>query len=311
MTNTLRIGTRGSKLALVQAETVKQMLHEALPHIDTEIVIIKTSGDVKLDEPMAGRLDKGFFTREIEEALYSNQIDLAVHSLKDLPVDLPVGLTVGALLPRANPQDVLISRDGRTLEQLNPGDVVATSSLRRKSQLLRYHSDLKIIDIRGNVDTRLRKLKDGYCDAIILAAAGIERLGMKEKITQYIPQNIMISAPAQAVIGIEIRSDDQKTQTAVAHIHHQPTEMAVTAERLFLKEMGGGCHLPLGCFCENSDGIIHLEAFVSTIDGSQMLHRTALFEENKLEPSIRALAAEMLAAGGKEILDEVMGKLRN
>lgn len=305
MTNPIRIGTRGSKLALVQANTVQQMLKDTCPGIETEIIVIKTSGDLKLDEPIAGRLDKGFFTREIEEALYTHQIDLAVHSLKDLPVELPLGLSIGALLPRANPADVLISSDGRTLDQLKDGDVIATSSLRRKSQLLRYNPNLKIIDIRGNVDTRLRKLKDGYCHAIILAAAGIERLGMKEKITEYLPSSLMISAPAQAVIGIEVRSDDQRTKEIVHKIHHQLTESEVVAERLFLKEMGGGCHLPLGCFCENIEGVIHLEAFVASIDGAEMVHRTVLFDEHKTESSIKALTLNMLNDGGRAILDNI------
>jgi hydroxymethylbilane synthase len=277
----IRIGTRGSKLALAQAHMVSNELKILFPQVGTEIIVMKTSGDVKLEEALWGRLDKGFFTSEIEQALLDHQIDMAVHSLKDLPVEIPSGLAIGAMLPRANPLDVCISRDNRQLHQLKDGDVVATSSLRRKTQLLARYPNLKVIDIRGNVDTRMRKLHDGVCDVLVLAAAGIERLGMSSVITEQLPVSMMVPAPGQGVIAIEARVSDTHTNGFIKQLNHYPTQEAVTIERLFLNELGGGCHIPVGCFCElpaNGERILHV--FVSNPDGSSPVRKTYHLSDN-------------------------------
>jgi hydroxymethylbilane synthase len=220
---TVKIGTRGSQLALFQAELTKTKLLEKFPEIDVEIVIIKTKGDKILDVALSKIGDKGLFTKEIENALLAGEVDMAVHSLKDLPTTLPEGLKLGAVLERAEFRDALVSKDGRKLHELTEHDVIATSSLRRKASLLRYNKNFQIVDIRGNVNTRLRKMEEGYCDAMIMAAAGLQRLELDHFITEIINPETIIPAASQGIIAVESRFGDTATEEFLAAINHQST----------------------------------------------------------------------------------------
>jgi len=301
---TLRIGTRGSKLALVQTKLVETAILQQFPHINIEIKIIKTSGDLILNEPLTGRIDKGFFTSEIETAMLNNQIDIAVHSFKDLPVEQPAGLSISACLPRENAHDLFISADGRKLVEMPDGSVIATCSLRRKAQLLAFNPKFKIIDIRGNVDTRLAKLANGYAEAIILAAAGLNRLSINHPHAEELPFDLMLPAPAQGVIAIETRTNDSETNRILKTINHEPSFLAATVERLFLHEMGGGCHLPVACFCELSNSTAIVCAFISSPNGDKTLSETITCKQADLNYQIKNLAQTMLQNGGIELLNQ-------
>ena len=298
----IKIGTRGSKLALAQTELVKAALLAANPALNVSIEIIKTQGDVQLDVPLAGRLDKGFFTTEIEAALVDGSIDLAVHSLKDLPVVLPSGLQLAAVLPREDVRDVIITTSGKKLEELDANDVVATSSLRRKAQLLALNPKLQLVDIRGNVDTRLRKLHEGYCSALVIAAAGIHRLGIKPEHCEYLPYQQMIPAASQAAVGIEIAAGRTDVFDLLQQINHSATWQSVTAERIFLQTIEGGCHVPSGCFCEPVEGGFRLTAFISRTDGSDMIRESVLSSALLLNESAVQLAHSLLNKGGRELM---------
>ena len=255
-----------------------------------------------LDVPMAGRVDKGFFTTEIEKALLENTVDIAVHSLKDLPVVLPDGLTLGAVLSRADARDVLITKDGRTVEQLTTDDVVATSSLRRRAQLLQINPNLKIIDIRGNVDTRLRKLDEGYCTALVIASAGIDRMGIHPEGCQRLSLDAMIPAAGQAIIGIEARDNDTEVLRILEAINHKPSAVAASAERTYLQIIEGGCHVPSGCHCEPDGEQMKITAFLSHIDGSGSIKQTVFASPSEVDVKAAELAHHILDAGGKEIM---------
>ena len=227
----VRIGTRGSKLALYQANKVKDELSKIHQDIQFEVEIIKTKGDIILDVALSKIGDKGLFTKEIEVKLFNNEIDIAVHSLKDLPTELPTGAKIGAVLKRADVRDALVSKNGKKIEQLNENDTVATSSLRRKAQLLSINPNIKIIDIRGNVDTRLKKLDDGYCDALLMAGAGLLRLGYGDRITELIDSEKMIPAASQGAIAIESRINDPETDKILAPIKEDDVLVIGTGER--------------------------------------------------------------------------------
>ncbi|MXW22827.1 MAG: hydroxymethylbilane synthase [Candidatus Dadabacteria bacterium] len=246
----LRIGTRGSRLALHQARLVETELHAAFPSLETEIKEIKTSGDINPEQDISGMGGKGIFVKEIEQGLLSDEIDIAVHSMKDMPSVLPDGLVISSALKREDPRDVFISKDGNTLEQLGGEGRVGTGSVRRKAQLLSRFPELKVLPIRGNVDTRLRKILSEGLDGIILAAAGLKRLGLSERITQYFAQSYMVPAPCQGIIAVEFREDDVETRNFVSAITHTDTETAAIFERSFLKTFGGDCQIPLGCCAE-------------------------------------------------------------
>jgi hydroxymethylbilane synthase len=301
----IRIGTRGSKLALAQVELVRERIAQVRPDVVIEVEIVKTAGDTMLDESLQGRIDKGFFTTEIEHAVLEKRVDIAVHSLKDLPVDMPDGLVLGAMLPRGNPLDVWISRDGRKLDAFTNKDVVATSSTRRRAQLLAANPGIQLRDIRGNVDTRVRKLHEGYCDALVLAAAGIERLGLTGHITAYLPPEIMLPAPGQAVIAVQAREDDPEITSILAGINHHDTLVAARAERLFLKYTGGGCHLPVAAYARMLDARWSMDVNVCSPDGQIQVRRQMVFDEPDLEEKTRLLAQEVMDAGGREILEKI------
>lgn len=303
--NIVRIGTRGSALALYQANQVKLSIETNFPDVQAEIVIIHTKGDKILDVALSKIGDKGLFTKELEVALLNNEVDMAVHSLKDLPTFFPEGLQLGAVLPRAEVRDALVSKNGKTLKELGSGDVIATSSLRRKAQLLAYNPDFKIVDIRGNVNTRLNKMDNGYCDAMIMAAAGLQRLNLDERITEIIDPENIIPAVSQGIIVIETRTDDEQIATVMNGINHPQTLQIALAERAFLKAMDGGCQVPIGCYSEVSGDEIVFTGFVSDLKGEKTIR---LSKKGSLKDA-RAIALEisdqMAEQGAKEILDEI------
>jgi hydroxymethylbilane synthase len=265
----VRIGTRGSPLALAQAHEVRARLIAA--HGGTEadypVVVIKTTGDVILDRPLAEVGGKGLFTKEIEEALLSGTIDLAVHSMKDMQTALPPGLKIGAVLEREDVRDAFISTRFRTLADMPAGATVGTSSLRREAQVRRARPDINVVGFRGNVQTRLRKLADGVADATFLACAGLNRLGMAEHITERMATETMLPAVAQGAVGIEIREDDERALALINALNHEPTAICVTAERAFLTRLEGSCRTPIAGLAEIKDGQISFRGMLLTPDG--------------------------------------------
>lgn len=299
----LTIGSRGSQLALWQANWVKGRLEEL--GCECRIEIIKTTGDKIQDVPLAKVGTKGLFTKEIEEALLAGTIDLAVHSLKDLPTVLPEGLTLAAIPEREDVRDALV---GRTLRDLAAGARVGTSSLRRAAQLRALRPDLQVETIRGNVDTRLRKLDEGQYDAIVLAAAGLRRLGWAERIAELLPAEVMCPAVGQGALAIETRDDGGAGQQTCARLDHAPTRVAVTAERAVLATLGGGCQVPIGAHAVLDGERMRLRGVVISPDGGVLIRRESEGGAATAEQMGRSLAEELLAAGGREILDEVYGK---
>ncbi len=265
----IRIGSRGSALALWQAEHVKGRLEQEGHQV--ELRIITTTGDRVQDRPLDSVGGKGAFLKEIEEALLAEEVDLAVHSLKDVPTALPEGLTLCAFLQRADPRDALLSASGKPLDQLASGSRIGTTSLRRRSQLLALRPELAVADLRGNVDTRIRRLREGAFDAIILAMAGLTRLGRAAEVTEVLDPGVMLPAPGQGAIALECRQDDLALATAVRPLHDEATARAVRAERAFLAGLGGGCNVPLGAFATEQDGGLVLSGFVARLDGSELL----------------------------------------
>ncbi|HEY9842006.1 MAG: hydroxymethylbilane synthase [Candidatus Sericytochromatia bacterium] len=298
----LVLGTRGSPLARWQTEQVLHALHLSRPGLKAEVKVIKTQGDQVLDLPLAQIGDKGLFTKELETALLSGEIDLAVHSLKDLPTTLPEGLALGAMLERHAPQDVLVTRNGRSLDDLARGACVGTGSLRRQTQLQRLRPDLCFKDLRGNIQTRLHKLERGDFDAIIMARAALERLGLDERIATIFPASLMLPAVGQGAIAVEIRADDQRTRELLTDVHHLPTALCCTAERAFLKRLGGGCEKPIAAHALLHDELIELYGFVASIDGVQQLHAHLTGPVEAPEALGVALAEQMLEQGARTIL---------
>ena len=300
----IRIGTRGSPLALAQAEEVRRLLEAVQgPPLSAMIRVIATAGDRIQDRPLAeAGGNKGFFTKEIEEALKAEEIDLAVHSMKDMPTTLPDGLVLACVLPREDVRDAFISKAARTLADLPPGCTVASSSLRRQAQILRLRPDLKVLPIRGNVETRLRKLDAGVADATILAMAGLKRLGLADKVTAPIAVDAMLPAVAQGAIGIEIRADDRIGEL-LARLTHPPTAIATTAERAFLARLDGSCRTPIAGLAEpmGSDQVL-FRGMILTPDGRQAVETR---RSGLLGDAVRLAedaAAELLARAGPAFL---------
>ncbi|MDI3521229.1 MAG: hydroxymethylbilane synthase [Anaerophaga sp.] len=299
----INIGTRSSKLALWQAHQVKEALMGIFPQMTVNIIPLKTKGDAVLDVALSKIGDKGLFTLEIENALLKGEIDIAVHSLKDLPTILPGGLTLGGVLPRGEVRDVLVSRDRRKLKDMNPGDRIGTSSLRRQAQILHYNPELKVVDIRGNVNTRLRKMYEGHCDALVMAGAGFIRLGLESEITEYLDTDIMLPAVSQGAVAMEIRDDDAKVAQIVSEITDEVTLQTTSAERTFLQTIEGGCQVPVGCFSEIRGSTIRLTGIVASVDGCTLLKETMEGERENAGIIAAELARKILAMGGKEILN--------
>lgn len=306
MRPTLRIGTRGSGLALWQARHAESLISESRPELDTEIIVIKTTGDKNLDSPLSEIGGKGVFVKEIEEALLSGKIDIAVHSLKDVPAVLPEGLHLGAYLKRHDPSDALISNSGQKLEDLPDGSRVGTGSLRRASQILHRRPGLRIEPIRGNVDTRVRKLTEGdKYDAVVLALAGLERMGLSENVTEVISTDVMLPAPGQGIVAIESRRDDSETNQVLASINHPETALQALAERAFLKSLSGDCDVPMGCLSEVQNEAVTITGVLATPDGSVLIRESVSGHCNQAEELSKELAERILSTGGAEILDEI------
>ncbi len=302
-TNRVVIATRGSQLALWQANHVKARLEAVEPGITVELEIIKTSGDKILDVPLAKVGGKGLFVKEIEQALVDKTADLAVHSMKDVPAELAFGLVLCAVSTREVPWDALCTRDGATLDTLKQGAKVGTSSMRRQSQLLARRPDLQIALLRGNVPTRLRKLDEGEFDAIVLAAAGLHRLGLSDRISQLLPLDVSIPAVAQGVLAIEIREGDTRVRDLVrAAIHDEPTALKMLAERAFLARMGGSCQTPLAAHAVDHEGGLRVIGMCGMPDGTRIL-RDEVVGSVQAGPQLgEELANKLLARGAGEIL---------
>ena len=301
---TLLIGTRGSRLARIQAETVREMLSSLHPDKAWLLREIKSEGDVQPDASLATIGGQGVFVKALEEKLLAHEIDLAVHSLKDMPTQLATGLKIGAVLPREDARDALVSRRGPTLDDLPAGAVVGTGSARRRAQLLAYRSDLVIRDVRGNVDTRLRKLKSGGYDALILAAAALIRLRRTSSISQYLPPALMLPAVGQGALAVEVRESDEEVRGLVQRLNHPPTERAVSAERAFLSALGGGCAVPVAAHASVSDGRLNLQGMVTDPDGTRVIGDSLSGSPRQAEDIGRRLANKVLSQGAAQILRE-------
>ncbi len=302
--NTLTIGTRGSALARWQTEWVQSRLATAWPELCCDLRLFQTSGDKILDKPLPEIGGKGLFTEELENALRSGEIDIAVHSLKDLPIDNAAGLTVGAIGEREDPRDVLISRQYHTLTHLPQGARVGTSSWRRAAQLLAVRPDLHILSLRGNVDTRIRKAMQGEYDAIVLAAAGVLRLGFESHIAEYLAFEVMLPAPGQGAVAVQCRVDDRRTIELLRPIDHLSTRSAVFAERAFLDGLGGGCSAPVAAYARpvvsDQPSVISLTGLVASTDGQRVI-RVSGDGDDPLALG-QALAQHALAQGAQELL---------
>ena len=305
MLSELKIGTRGSQLALFQANWVKEKLVETHPNLKVTLIKIKTTGDKIQDAPLAKIGGKGLFVKEIEEALIQKKIDLAVHSIKDVPTELPKGLHLSVITKREDPRDVFISKDGRTLKDLPQGAKIGTSSLRRQAQLLHFRNDFELVSLRGNLDTRLKKLKTMNIDGIVLALAGVKRLGLEERITEIIPPEISLPAIGQGALGIETRMDDEGVEGQIRFLNDPDSSIAVSAERAFLKKLEGGCQVPIAAFARTVRAAFQIDGLVGTIDGKRLLRHHVEGTIEEAESLGIQLAEILLGQGAKEILDEV------
>ena len=311
MTSKLIIGTRGSKLALFQANLVKSKLKTAYPSLEVVINIIKTKGDKILDIALSKIGDKGFFTKEIQDSLSKKEVDIAVHSLKDLPTESPKGTQLGAIMERANHRDVLVSVDGKKLADFTSDDKIATSSLRRKSQLIQLNKEVQVVEIRGNVDTRIRKMHDGHCQGMIMAAAGVERLGLNNHITEYLNENQMLTAPGQGAIALEIREGDNEILDILSVLNHKKSSICVTAERSFLNRLEGGCQIPFAAHATLDGDTLTVEGLVATLDGRKIQREKIIGNSKDAIQLGIDLANSIQDNGGYEILEEVKRELNN
>jgi hydroxymethylbilane synthase len=301
----LKLGTRGSRLALWQAEYVAAQLKSAEPDINIITEIIKTTGDKVLDVALSRIGDKGLFTREIEKEILDGNIDIAVHSLKDLPGVLPEGLCIGAVLKRENPGDVLISHKGYTFASLPDSAVLGTSSLRRMAQIKNKRPDINIVELRGNVETRLLKMKEQDLDGIILAYAGISRLGFAGQISDMISFDVILPAVGQGAIAIEIREKDYKTRNLIEKINDRTTMIEVMAERAFLKELQGGCQVPIASLAKMRDNKLKIHGLIASLDGKELFKEVEEGTEKDAEILGRNLAKRLLDQGGGKVLSEI------
>lgn len=302
----LIIGTRQSLLALWQSNHIASLLRKQYPDCQVTLKKIVTKGDRILDVPLAQIGGKGLFTKEIETELLDGTVDLAVHSLKDMPTVLPEGLCLTAITTRANVGDAFVSNKYASFSELPQGAVLGTSSLRRKAQLLAVRPDLKIVDLRGNVDTRLRKLDEGQMDAIILAAAGLERLGHADRIREIIPTTVCLPAVGQGALAIECRSDNKEVREMLAFLNDLPTKQATDAERAFLGLIEGGCQVPIGVHAEVENDNVKIEAVIASLDGSKVLRNNITGPVANAADLGRKLGQQMLAEGGKQILADIL-----
>lgn len=301
----LVIGARGSKLSVWQANHIKERLCIAHPGLSVTISTFLTAGDRFLDTPLAKIGGKGLFTKEIETAILEGKVDLAVHSLKDMPAELPAGLTIAAVTDRVDSEDAFVSNSYLSLDELPQGAVLGTSSLRRKAQILAIRPDLQIENVRGNVDTRLRKLDSGEYDAIVLAVAGLKRLGLGDRITQVLQHDICLPAVGQGALAVETRSADEAVIQIVSCLEHHATRLAVTAERAYLRVLEGNCQVPVGVYGQVVEEQLELRAVILSLDGRQQLSDDIRGNKQDALDLGQLLAKRMLAAGGNRLLEDL------
>lgn len=303
------IGSRGSKLALYQSNLVKGLLEQAELGLTCEVRIIHTKGDKILDVALSKIGDKGLFTKELERALLDGEVDLCVHSTKDMPTALPEGLAIMGMPKRANAQDAIISgTPGLTVDSLPQGARVATGSLRRVAQLLRRRPDIEACEIRGNVDSRVKRVLDGEFDAGILAAAGVERLGLQDAVSGNIPTDVLVPAAGQGAIAIEARQNDAEIAVLLEKITDRDTLLAVTAERFVLGALEGGCQVPMGIHAEIDGDVMDLCAFVASLDGAEYVEARAKGDANDPKGLGQVVVDDLVGKGARQILDEIMGE---
>jgi hydroxymethylbilane synthase len=305
MKHELKIGTRASQLALYQANWVRKQLMDAFPDLQISLTKIKTTGDRIQDAPLAKIGGKGLFVKEIEEALLKGRIDLAVHSIKDVPAELPAGLHLAAITEREDPRDVFISREGRGLKDLAHGANIGTSSLRRQAQLLHFRRDLVMVPLRGNVETRLKKMTAMRLDGIVLASAGMKRMQFESAITETIPTEVSLPAVGQGALGIETRIGDPEVEEKIRILNHDGSSTAVCGERAFLKRLGGGCQVPIAGFGRVLGSTFELEGMVGRVDGTQVLRDRISGPAGEAESLGTRLAELLLNRGAAGILDEI------
>ena len=304
---TLRIASRGSPLALWQANAVRDALLASDAGLTVEITVVRTTGDRVTDAPLSRIGDRGLFTKEVDSAVLDGSADLAVHSLKDLPTTITDGLVLVAVTEREDPRDVLIARSGSvaTLETLRPGARVGTSSLRRRAQLLAHRPDLVVDDLRGNLNTRLARLDEGAYDAILLAAAGVIRLGWRERISEWLEPHRWLPAVGQGALAVVARASDAKTAGLLASLHHVETGSAVAAERALLRDLEGGCQIPVGALARVEGDVVHLSGLVADLDGTRVLRAELPGAVGAPDDLGREVAARLREQGAQEILDEI------
>lgn len=311
MKKEIKIGSRKSPLALWQANWVRDNLLKRFSDITVTIIKITTSGDKFLDAPLSEVGGKGLFVKEIEEALLDHHVDIAVHSMKDVPNTLPDNLSIAAITEREDPRDVLISKKNTPLKNLPQGACVGTSSLRRQAQLLKFRPDLQIIPLRGNVGTRIDKLENHDFDAIVLAAAGVKRLNMEHKITEYIDTDICLPATGQGALGLETRTDDTDILRFIKDFDHHKTHIAVAAERVVLNKLQGGCQIPIGAYGEINEEKIKLAAIVASIDGKQFIKESNITSVDNAEQLGLEIAEKLLSNGADKIIQETLKTINN
>jgi len=303
MKNKLTIGTRSSKLALYQSNLVKSKLEHLYPDITFELLNIKTKGDIMIDKVLDRNIDKGFFVSEIQNMLMKNEIDIAVHSLKDLPVEENNGIKISAILKRGNEKDVFISKNKKKLSDFLKSEKIGTSSLRRKAQLYKRDPNLNVVDIRGNVDTRISKMIEGQYEGLVMAAAGIERLGLDSYITEYLDHEIMLNAPGQGAIAIEINSNNKYAETITLKINDEETMNCTQYERSFMKKLGGGCNSPIGAYSYYSNGEKTIIGTILSLDGTKDISSTISVKSSDESDIGELLANELIKKGALELIN--------
>ena len=305
MNKTFIIGTRGSELALFQSNLVKELLEKNYPKYNFVLKKIKTKGDILIDKALDRKIDKGFFVNEIQKMLINEEIHIAVHSLKDLPVESNENLLISAILKRANPQDVFISKNKKKLEDFTENEIIGSSSLRRKAQLLKLNPKLNVIDIRGNVDTRIKKMERGEYDGLVLAAAGIERLGLDKYITEFISNSDILSAPGQGAIAVEIKKDNIQLKKITSSINDEFSRVTTSTERSFMKLMGGGCNYPIAALSTVKNDKILIDGLVINLNGTKLIRSSAEDNINNWHDLSINLANTFYKKGAQAILNEI------